>query len=47
MNAWVLGGVVAASVLGRMHALARVPGIGGAKLARYGEDVLEVLLGQG
>jgi ATP-dependent DNA helicase RecQ len=30
-----------------MHALARVPGIGGAKLARYGDDVLEVLLGQG
>ena len=30
-----------------MHALSRVPGIGGAKLARYGEDVLEVLLGQG
>lgn len=30
-----------------MHALSRVPGIGGAKLARYGDDVLEVVLGQG
>ncbi len=29
------------------HALSRVPGIGGAKLARYGDDVLEVVLGQG
>ena len=30
-----------------MHALSRIPGIGGAKLARYGEDVLDVLLEQG
>ncbi|MFZ5636221.1 MAG: DNA helicase RecQ [Pseudomonadota bacterium] len=29
------------------HALSRIPGIGGAKLARYGDDVLEVVLGQG
>ena len=28
-----------------MHALARVPGIGGAKLARYGEDVLDSVTG--
>jgi ATP-dependent DNA helicase RecQ len=30
-----------------MHALSRIPGIGGAKLARYGNDVLEVVSAQG
>ena len=30
-----------------LHALSRIPGIGGAKLARYGDAVLEVVLGQG
>lgn len=30
-----------------LHALSRIPGIGGAKLARYGDAVLEVVLAEG